>query len=149
MKQEYLDNINLEKESRIDMLKCFHVETIKTTSIINRFLGREPKPVNFKHLTTLFKANEWVNVNDKVKFKLIEFNDSEAIYDTEMQRNGSFGKHYHDDCLEVVEVLSGLLFDVTNEEVYEKGDVFFIEAKQQHTPVALENTKLKVKFIKV
>ena len=149
MKQEYLDNVNLERDNRRQMLKCFHAETSKTTAIVNRFLGIRDKPINFIHLITLFKIHEWIEVNDKVKFKLIEFNNSEAIFDTEMKRNGAFGGHRHDDCIEIAEVLKGVLFDVDSDKTYYKGDVLTIEAGKKHTPVALENTVLKVTFKKV
>lgn len=149
MKQIYFDNVDLERENRRELLKGFHVEVTKVTSIINRFLGIKDKPINFNHLITLFKINEWVHVNDKVKFRLLEYNDTKAVFDTIMQRNGAFGAHRHDDCLEVVEIVKGVLFDASNETTYKTNQTIIIEAGREHAPIALEATVLKVTFKKI
>lgn len=144
----YNENIEVEKQMRQNMLKEFHLKNNETKAVLNRFLGKKDKPINFNDLILNFNVNEWIFVNDKVKFKLIYFNETTVIFDTVMDRNGDFGTHYHNDCREDVEVLEGVLFDSTTSKIFKKGETAVFEAMEKHTPIALEKCILKVTFNK-
>ncbi|MGB1216437.1 MAG: hypothetical protein ACPG5P_01090 [Saprospiraceae bacterium] len=70
----------------------------------------------------------------------------EANFDTIMLKGGEFGKHFHEDVIESAEVLSGKMLDKITGEVYHKNDVMHYEKGEHHTPIALEDTVLKVIF---
>lgn len=147
--KNYIKNIQEHHLQRQEMLKDFHLKSNETQAILNRFLGKKDKPINFNDLILSFDFNEWVLLNDKVKFRLINFSDSTAVFDTIMERNGEFGTHIHNDCIEKVEVLSGVLFDSMTSQLIRKGEVVFFDAGVKHTPISLEKCVLKVTFTKV
>ena len=70
------------------------------------------------------------------------------VFDTIMVSGGNFGWHNHSDCLEECLVVSGVLKDVETDTKYKEGETAIFDFGVNHTPVALEDTILTVRFKK-
>ena len=138
-------NVNREKQRRYELLKDFYKQAGEIKSVLDRFNGVVKESIDFDDLDK-FDLNISHQLNDKVVIKKIYSSEDRLIFDTLMVKGGEFGWHVHNDCSERVEVNSGKLLENNSNILYETGEVFYILAEQDHTPVALADTILTVTF---
>lgn len=115
-------------------------------SVLDAFNGENPVPINYNQLLK-FPLFEWVKLNDKVSIQRRNMLFKDHLnFDTTILKGGEFGKHFHDDVIENCEILSGSLKDLTDNAIYKAGEVMHYEKGEHHTPVALEDSILRVIF---
>lgn len=139
--------VNREKQRRYELLKDFYREAREIKSILDRFNGIDRKSINFDDLDK-FDLNLSYQLNDKVVIKKTYSSEDRLIFDTLMVKGGEFGWHVHGDCNEKVEVIEGALLENNSNILYTSGEILYILAEQDHTPISLEDTILKVTFFK-
>ena len=113
---------------------------------LDAFNGEVEMPIGRKKLEG-FKMLKWEALNSKVKIRRRKnlFGDY-LNFDTIMKKGGEFGRHFHDDIIESCEIISGRMQDLETNIIYEADDVMHYDRGQHHTPIALEDTVLKVIF---
>ena len=132
-----------ELKRKLEMLDKDHKDLM---TVLDSFNGKIVLPINKDDLSK-FPLLEWVELNDKVRIR--KRNNYFGVYlnfDTEMKKGGEFGKHFHQDIIENAEVIKGKMLDRENNQVYGVHDIMHYEKNQHHTPIALEDTLLKVIF---
>jgi len=90
--------------------------------------------------------NEWSYVHG-IKYRLIKIEPNFLVFDTEMDDDASFDKHYH-NCLEIATVLGGKLFCPSRKKTIYKGESIFFKPYEMHYPKSIGKTKLIVIFEK-
>lgn len=114
--------------------------------VLDAFNGENPVPINYNQLLK-FPLFEWVELNDKVSIQRRNMLFGDHLnFDTTILKGGEFGKHFHDDVIENCEIIKGSLKDLTDGTVYNSGDVMHYEKGEYHTPIALQDSVLRVIF---
>lgn len=94
-----------------------------------------------------FPLLEWVKLNDKVSIRRRKMLFKTYInFDTKIKAGGEFGEHFHDDVIESTEIIKGTILDLYDNTTYGENDVMHYEKGEKHTPIAIEDTLLKVIF---
>lgn len=135
----------LDRKERRKMLEELDIRHSMFLNALDNFKGKGNNNIPFADLKK-FPFMEWVYLNDKVKFRQRQPLDNYLMYDTIMSKGGEFGMHYHSDCVEYVEVISGKLVDIQTNHEYNEGEIAIYNAKEKHIPVAMEDTVLRVFF---
>lgn len=135
----------LDRQERQKMLEELDIRHSMFLNALDNFKGKGDNNIPFAELKK-FPLMKWVNLNDKVKFRKRNPLESYLMFDTVMTKGGEFGMHYHSDCVEYVEVISGKLVDIQTNHEYNEGEIAIYNAKEKHIPVAMEDTVLRVFF---
>lgn len=115
-------------------------------NVLDAFNGVNPVPINYNQLLK-FPLFEWVKLNDKVSIQRRNMLFGDHLnFDTTILKGGEFGKHFHDDVIESTEIISGSIQDLEDNRIYTDGEVMHYEKGEQHTPIALEDSTLRVIF---
>tara|TARA_R110000851_G_scaffold299121_1_gene454992 strand:+ start:449 stop:919 length:471 start_codon:yes stop_codon:yes gene_type:complete len=112
---------------------------------LNSFNGVTVVPVDWGDLDS-HPLNEWVQLNERVEIIKRFSSENLLVFDTIMVAGGNFGWHSHGDCVEEFEVVSGVLKDLDTKTVYGAKDVVIFDMGVEHTPVAIEDCVLSIKF---
>jgi len=114
--------------------------------VLMAFRDEIKKPINKEDLDK-FPLLEWVNLTEKVSIrKRKNLFGTYLNFDTKLEKGGAFGDHFHSDIIENAEIISGKMLDKLDGSVYNVNDIMHYEKGQNHEPVALEKTVLKVIF---
>ena len=146
-KNSYLEFINEQRKSIKEDRETKFSLSAQLNRVLNRFNGEETKPINWNDLDS-FPLKEWVYLNEKVQIRKVYKGENLMVFDTIMVSGGNFGWHKHSDCLEECLVVSGLLKDVETNTKYKQGETAIFDFGVNHTPVALEDSILTVRFKK-
>jgi len=146
-KDIYLKAVQAFREERRKTMKSFNENHSEIISMIRRFNGIDKISISFNDLDAL-PILEWVDINSKVKVRKFLSTKKRLEFDTIMEDNGEFGWHYHDDCTEIVTVLKGCLVDLIDNQRYKADEEIIYVNGQEHIPVAIGDTFLRVTFLK-
>lgn len=137
-----------EKDYRHELKRKLEASHSRLVHAVQKF--NEPiakRPINRQDLET-FPFMKWVNLNHRVRVRkrANRFGDY-LCFDTEMEKDGEFGEHFHDDLIESTEVVYGEMVDTSDGgKIYAPGDVAHYNKGQKHTPIATMKTLLHVLF---
>ncbi len=93
------------------------------------------------------EMNMWYHMSSKVRFKKVYQDTTKMIWITEIEPGGEFGEHDHPDCIEVAEVVSGVLLDKNFPDlIVNKGESKIYKIGEPHTPYSDVKTELKITF---
>ena len=139
-------NYKEKHKNLMDRVSAIELEYIDLMEVLDSFNKGDDKPINKDDLEK-FPLLEWVNLNEYISIRKRKklFKDY-LNFDTKLKKGGEFGEHFHDDIIENAEVISGKMLDSLDGSIYEVNDIMHYEKGQKHTPVALEDTLLKVIF---
>lgn len=99
------------------------------------------------HTLRSLELNKWYYADDsKIKYKLIELTDSEAVFITVMEAGAKFAMHKHDGEERGV-VVEGHLIDDINHLKLLKGEEFKYRENQYHEPYCTVKSIYEVTFI--
>lgn len=102
--------------------------------------------ITLKTLRSL-ELNKWNYTEDrKVKYKLIDLTDSEAVFITVMEAGAEFSIHEH-DCIEKGIVVEGHLIDDINHLKVLKGEKWEYKEHQNHKPYCRVKSIYEVTFV--
>ena len=146
-KYNYGFSVDRHKNERYELMREFYRQAAEINDLLRRWRGQDLAPINFDDLDK-FDLNIMQNLNDKVSLKKVYSTEKKIVFETLMLKGGEFGWHSHNDCSEIVEVESGVMYDAATERDYEKGENAIFLSGQAHTPIALEDTFLIVTFLK-
>lgn len=141
-----INNIQVKEDDyRSRLMRDVTYSHDKLTIAINRFNSQTAlDPINRVDLDS-FPYMVWKPVNDLIDVrKRKKLFKNYLNFDTRMKAGAKFGNHFHDDLIESVEVIYGELIDGDN--IYKKGDVAHYEKGQYHSPIATQDTLLRVLF---
>lgn len=145
-KEKYKPNkVEVNREERRKMLEELDIRHSMFIKTLDNFKGKGDKDVTFSELKK-FPFMKWVSLSDKVKIRKRRVLDDYLMFDTVMQKGGEFGMHYHSDCKEYTDVISGRIVDIQTNDEYNEGDMAIYDKKEKHIPVAMEDTVLRVFF---
>ena len=134
------------KENLDEKLKSIDKSYNSLITVLDAFNGEVEMPIGRNKLEG-FKMLKWEALNSKVKIRRRKNLFGNYLnFDTVMKKGGEFGRHFHDDIIESCEIISGKMKDLETGEIYEEDDVMHYEKGEHHTPIALEDTVLKVIF---
>ncbi len=141
-----IDISSHDRRERHEIMKKMQDAHDDIMRVLDAFNNKIEIPINRESLEK-FPLLEWVEINELIKVRRRKnlFGDY-LNFDTQMKKDGEFGKHFHDDMIESAEVISGKMIDMIDSKVYETHDVMHYEKGEHHQPVALEETLLKVIF---
>lgn len=142
------EEINQFKVDRKRMMDNFLKESSLQRLLVARWKGIQTEPINFSDMK-LLGMHDWVEVNPKVRFKLIERDENRLVFLTEMKKGGEFGSHHHDDCTEVCMIDKGHIYCLETQKEAKEGEELCYAVAEAHTPIALEESVFKVYFNKI
>jgi len=138
---EVIESDKMLKEKMLELKKIIN-------SVENKYnfkVKTAENSIKYEDLSQ-FPINEWSHVGG-IKYRLIKIDPKFLIFDTEMDDDANFDKHYH-DCLEIVNVLGGELFCPSRNKKIYKGESIFFKPYEMHHPKSIGKTKLIVIFEK-
>ena len=126
--------------------EALYIESEKLSMSLVKYSKNIVASVPFAEMLA-FPMNKTFLIGDKAKITRRPSLAGTLEIDLQLKKGAKIGWHYHDDCDEYITVISGRLVDINTELVYERGDTVLYKAMQEHIPIALEKTTLRI-FIK-
>lgn len=145
--ERYGKTVKSSKDARSQSIKTFFRQADELEAVLNSFNGESKMPINFNNLAS-FKLNEDVHLNEKVIIRLVFKSIDNLVFETKMLKHGNFGWHVHNDCTEIAQIKSGCIYDTISDKTFRENDHAIFKPKQEHTPVALEDSFLIVEFVR-
>lgn len=135
----------LDRSERKKLFDDFSAKHDALLSTIDNFNGKGEKYIN-KNALRECPMMEWVQLNPKVRFRQRKpILGDVLVFDTEIEAGGEFGLHVH-DCDEVCDIIKGDLVDLMSNREAKEGNTMEFKANQDHIPISLTDTVLKVYF---
>ena len=137
--------IEHDRSERQKLFEDFNLKHDALFATIDNFNGKGDKHINKAALRSC-PMMEWVQLNPKVKFRQRNpIMGDILVFDTEIEAGGEFGLHVH-DCDEVCDIIKGDLVDLMSNREAKEGNTMEFKANQDHIPISLTDTVLKVYF---
>ena len=131
------------RDELIDLEK-YHYNLVNT---IESYNGSGYKNVINRSELAEFPMLVWVELNDKVSMRRRRNIFKNYLnFDTKMSEGGELGIHFHSDMIESCEVIDGLMLDLVNNKEFKAHDIMHYDKGEQHHPVAIKDSILKIIF---
>lgn len=133
------------REERQKIMDSMQLKHEKMLSLIDSWNGIGSVDVKKKDMKEM-PDQVWIQLSPRVRIRRLDDLGGLVCFDTEMKKGGEFGLHLHSDCREICEVVKGEIVDLVTNECFTTGEKLIVEKGEQHFPIALEDTVLKVYF---
>ena len=144
IQDDYGKTVKELRDQRQKSMMHFYAETHEMTQICDAFNGVTQKAITYEDLSS-FDLFATIPLNENVDLVKVHDDGDKLIFETNMKKYGEFGWHFH-DCVEVIDVIAGVLFDGVSQKTLRKGDQELLKIDQKHRPIVIKEGKGRRQF---
>lgn len=137
-KEDYGKTVKALKNKRLEIVSNVLTNSYDIRKSINKLNGREKSDITFEQLSE-FPLDEWTLINDKIKTKSVFKSDNRIVFESEILKGAEVAPHIHSNCVEIIDVHSGVMLDASTGTKYIEGESVEYSRGVQHNLIALED----------
>ena len=141
---DYVKTVQSLKDSKKELLSGLFTNAFDVEKTIRNF--NDDTVVNDIPFSEMlgYPENEWIEINDKVKTRVIFKSLKKLILEAVLEKGGGVKAHIHSDCTESMSINKGCLLNAVNGKKYTKNQTVIFQKGEEHEVIALDELHLIV-----